>query len=306
MGKKPQYFRGRWSFRLMQALSDLKAAARDGLLPALEAMHEGLAGNFFAFLEAPNTPLTDGIPLREAAAELATSPETSAEIRGRAAALLIADSLIEARSEDMLTYLWEVYREELEGLPAPLRAALMNGFKQLHQLNLAKIEPTVSPLYCLSHTLEAVCAPLCAMAKAADGESLLDVSYGDYERDVKKHLAALKHVIHSQDCVFEEGQTWHPHEVVSLATFSPEYPEAQWCLAILLVDSIMGSALDQSIDYRWEKFAHKYMRFPAVNKRYIMAGFRHIYEQDEEWEPYATWSDRQFARDGLVIPPLNA
>ena len=55
-----------------------------------------------------------------------------------------------------------------------------------------------------------------------------------------------------------------------------------------------------------EKFAHKYMRFPAASRRYIMAGFRYIYEHDEWWEPYATWSDRQFARDGLVIPPLNA
>ncbi len=290
----------------MQALSDLKAAARDGLLPTLEAVQGGVSDSFYAFMEAPNTPLTDGAPLREAAGTLVTSPDTSAVLRGQAAALLIADSLIEARPEDMLTFLWEMYREELEGLPAPLRAALMNGFKQLHQLNLAKIDPVVNPRYCLSQTPEAVCAPLCAMAKAVDEEALRDVSYGDYEKDVKKHFTALKKVIQKQNCVFADDQTWHPHEVVSLAAYSPEYPEAQWCLAILLVDTIMGAAVEQSFDYRWESHARNYVRFPLSAKRHITAGFRHICEQYECWEPYATWSDRQFARDGLVIPPLNA
>lgn len=290
----------------MQALSDLKAASRDGLLPALEAVHEGVADSFSAFLEAPNTPLTDGAPLREAAGQIPTAPDTNAELRGRAAALLIADSLIEARPEDMLAYLWEVYREELEGLPTPLRAALMNGFKQLHQLNLVKIDPVVTPKYCLSQTPEAVCAPLCAIAKAASDEALLEVSHGDYGEGVEKHFAALKRVIHSQNCVFHSDQTWYPHEVVSLAAYSPELSEGQWCLALLLVDAVSGSDIDCGSEFRWEKFAHDYTRFPAASRRYIMAGFRYIYEHDEWWEPYATWSDRQFSRDGLVIPPLNA
>ncbi len=293
----------------MQTLSDLKAAAqmgRESLLTELESVRSGVSESFDDFLKAPNTPLADRSPLREAAGQLATAPETGAETRGQAAALLISDSLIEARPEDLLTYLWEVHREEIEDLPAPLRAALMNGFRQLHNLKLAKIAPVVNPLLCLSQTPEAVCAPLCAMAKAVSDEALRDVSHGDYGDDVENHFKALKQVIHQQNCVFHSDQTWHPHEVVSLAAYSPEFPEGQWCLALLLVDAVSGSDIDCGSEFRWEKFAHDYLRYPAEPKRHIMAGFRHIYEQDDWWEPYATWSDQQFARDGLVIPRLNA
>lgn len=127
----------------LRALAAMSAAGAGAVAERIAASLPGAeAGDVAAALRSGRLPAGAG-PLREAVELAATLPDRAAPAFHAATALLLAEALAGASPlapPDLAAY-HDAHAGAYRAAPAPVRAALMNGFRLLHDAGAAPFQP---------------------------------------------------------------------------------------------------------------------------------------------------------------------
>jgi hypothetical protein len=202
-----------------------------------------------------------------------------------AAARLLWQALASGSEEPFLEDLWDQRHAALIAAPAPIRAALMNGFNRLCDLMLLldSCRPGPNDLVTLSRTsLEPA---LMTLARAMTLREIDHISRGDYAYNVDRYREALATLLEDPRMVYPPGQYRYPAEVVELVAHVPGSPGYIPCMAIVLLDALRYGDHISNAEFRLERQWAKLEGLPQRPRDAFLATFRHLYESKPHWSP---------------------
>ncbi len=168
--------------------------------------------------------------------------------------------------------LWSLQQTQIETAPAPIAAALQNGFLRLLDMRLMPETLRLAPR--LTRDNNAVKTQLLPIARSLTPTSIDLISKADCGMKHAIHKAALSTMIATDD--FTLPPRWAPPTVVvKLSSYRPETRAGSACLAILLLNCLEGYDDNPNFYYEadWKSF-HTMPTGPA-----FLIAFRYFYER---------------------------
>jgi hypothetical protein len=210
--------------------------------------------------------------------EVAFNPATAAEGLWPAAATLLRQALADRCYDPFLIDLWLQRQTDIRAAPAPVRAALMNGFHRLCDLQLLPedCEPTAPDLVTLPR--ENIEPALKTLARAMTLQEIDHVSRADYGYKADQHRKALVELLASPEIAYPPGEYWFPAEVVELVAHVPTSPGYIPCMAILLLDAVRNRDRMENATFRLERQWTFLEALPQRARDAFFAAFRFLYE----------------------------
>jgi hypothetical protein len=179
--------------------------------------------------------------------------------------------------------LWLQRQTDVRAAPPPVRAALINGFQRLCDLQLLPedCEPQAADLVTLPRTsLEPA---LITLAGNMTVHEIDHVSRADYGYKADRHREALVTLLANPAIAYPPGEYWFPAEVVELVSHGPKSTGYIPCMAIVLLDAVRdGDRMDHA-SFRLEKQWAEIVALPQRARDAFFATFRHIYESNPVW-----------------------
>ncbi|MEM6358197.1 MAG: hypothetical protein AAF844_21265 [Pseudomonadota bacterium] len=269
---------------VVQAVSDLRAVAAEPSLP-IPVMIKALGADSVeryrvARLTAPLAPAREGGPITDALSLAVASPEEDPVGAAVATATLLAHAIETGDAGDDWLWAWEAVAPSLRRTTAPVRAALMNGFRRARTLGLASDEIRPSDDECITMSRQAVIEDLLTVARSMTSDDREEIAAFDYGHDVQRHLDALNAILADPECRRNAGgdDTWFPSEVVELAA----YEEGPWfgpSTALVLIWTLQDEDYAHGfVGGRWSRHHRRYGALPSGMRGPILQGFRHCYE----------------------------
>jgi hypothetical protein len=191
---------------------------------------------------------------------------------------------LEGRSKDpFLEDIWDQRFADLIAAPAPIRAALMNGFDRLRDLGLSSdnCKPRLEDLVTMPRArLEAA---LMAIAREMTEEEIYHIACADYGMDVAQQRAALVALLADPQVAYPPGEFCFPAEVVELVSHVPKATGYIPCMAIVLLDAVRDGDRRGNADYRLGRQWAVLKNLPQRARDAFIAAFRHLYESEPCW-----------------------
>ena len=219
--------------------------------------------------------------------------------------LWVADVLLSGRDGTSTPTIRKEWRTFLLRLPRAEKAVYMNAFREVGSYGYDLLDPQVEPSDSLSEDRESVSAPLRAIAKAATEEELRAISVADRGDQAESHYEKLVEVIWKRGCIVSPDDSWTPLETIQLCSHTPGNAGYLVAFVVLLVTSIANGDNYSDIEFRWERQYSELGDLPPHLRDPILAGIRHIYESDAEWEPMP-WRNRKPFDRAMLIPPARS
>lgn len=215
---------------------------------------------------------------------LALAADAPPDSRAAAAATLLHLVLATQTPDPVVEDLWS-HREEFLARPAPIRAALMNGFDNLRRCRLAPDLCHPAPLDCVTHRRADLEPALIALARQMTPAEQDHIARADYGCDAARHHAALVALLADPLLAYPANDLWYPAEVVELVSHVPGEPGHVPCLAIVLLDALRTGDDRGNADYRLGPQFDDILALPQPARAVLIAAFRHLYETDPSWTP---------------------
>jgi hypothetical protein len=215
--------------------------------------------------------------------EVAFDPATAPERLWSAAATLVRQALADGCHDPSLIDLWLQRQADTRAAPAPIRAALMNGFARLCDLQLLPedCEPKAADL--ITFPRESIEPALKTLARAMTLQEIDHVSRADYGHKADRHREALVELLASPEIAHPPGEYWFPAEVVELVAHVPTSPGYIPCMAILLLDAVRDGDRMGNAGFR---IGSQWAFLDALPQRVrdaFFAAFRYLYETGRHW-----------------------
>jgi hypothetical protein len=207
-----------------------------------------------------------------------------ADHQAAAAANLLQLVLATRTLDPVLEDLWSHWRE-FRAQPAPVRAALMNGFDRVRHHGLAPDPCRPAPADCVTHRRSDLEPTLIALARQMTTAEQDHIARADYCQDATRHHAALVNLLADPELAYPPGEVWFPAEVVELISHVPGEPGHVPCLAIVLLDALRTGDDRGDADYRLGTQFGDILALPRPKRAVLIAAFRHIYETKQTWNP---------------------
>jgi hypothetical protein len=279
------------SFRKLQSIMDLRAATID----LIEGFPGALTSTELTVLKRIKACSTVRVPvwtleldsdICSELALLAVSPGENLQKFLFATCVLLLDRHENTARGTDFEWEWEEFLPFYHMATDNVRSALMNGFEQARSFNLIsqEVRPSLSDF--ITKPRDAVLADLIGLAKSLTAEQRKNISEADRGCEASKHFAALNEVLETDFCLYPSGETWFPAEVVELTSHSPGRLGFTGCTALVLINQITDADYDIDVDFWWATHRFSYDGLEPYQKRIIHSGFRHIYETDQDWNPY--------------------
>ncbi len=208
-------------------------------------------------------------------------PETRAAATAVLLQLIPETSTPDQTAED----LWLAYRQDLLTQPAPIRAALMNGFDHLRRRGLVAETCQPLPEDCITHPRADLEQAPIALARQMTPAEVDHTARPDYGNDAAQHRAALATLLADTRVTYLPGEFWYPAEVVELVSHVPGAPGHVPCLAIILLDALRTGDLHGSAGFQLQNQFAEILALPQPARSVLLAAFRHIYEAERNWNP---------------------
>ena len=310
---KDLFRRERRAFALLrsQALADLRAVAVKSSLPlprAVGDLGEEAAETYRMAQREGRLPQTiDREQFREPLQLAMASPEEDPDGCVTAIASLLAETLNTFDQRDDWLWTWEACAPVIRQAAAPVRAAVMIGFRTANYLGIAHelIRPTDED--CQSLSSDTVLPPLIDLAKTIDPETRQHIASADSYSQVSEHDGPLAALLARPDCRLGEGEAYYPAEAVELCAYTPGIGFIE-STALLLIWSIQDRSYAHGfLDSRWEKRCRTYLTLSEPWRTPVLRGFRYCYEQDhDDWMPshLSERAAREAAEAWQPIPSL--
>lgn len=300
-------------FRAVQAAADLKALLRRSesdlrgrlaeLLPAGKAernlLEDFVGGPLIALEPEDSRDVRDGLEER-LMASAAPDPHLLPLL-----GLWLANLLLSGCDGTAAPDVWARWRRRLHQSPRFEKASYMNGFREVGPYGYDRLDPLIEPSDCLSEDRETVLAPLRAIAEAATEEELWAISAADRGEQADLHYEKLTEVVREGGSVVPPGDAWIPLESIELRSQTPGTTGHSVAFAVLLVTSIHNDDAHGAIEFRWERQYAELRDLPGHIRDAVLAGVRHLYEANPEWEP-TPWRNRKPFDPAMLIPPQQS
>lgn len=291
------------SFKQMQVLSDLRSAAATGfscLAARMSAAHKSTLRRVIFDQECKMTA-ADVQKLHGELMMVASMPDQDHGAFMTATITLLADRIQGGSGEDDLYWNWYAFQERFHEAPSPVRAALMNGFRFAHFMNLVKLDkpPNGRDLRTFDEDDLIRLLKIIARSMSDDARSELCALAPAETREV--HRTALENCLRTS-CVLSEFGGWLPTEVVEKASLETDHPAYPASTALLLINAISTGDASGKMAFRYEEQAEEYFQLKPEVRVPMIAGLRHLHEMEVEWEPYADWSPDVRLNKAIVMP----
>ncbi len=284
-------------FRRIQTVADLKALAAAGPPPADPDAFRRLVAEHGCRLEGGPGMLDLVEPLEEVAA----SPDHPAFAAATAA--LLADCLQGGNEPEGMALNYRSFGGAYVALAVRDRAAILAGFALVRGMTKAPLFDAPERDLCISTDPIAITAALAGIARAITEDEMAAISVADRGNDAERHLSELAKVIADQDCVMTGAQNWFPSEVVELVAHVPGSRGFIPATAILMATCIDNGDYRGGMEYRWRNIGRSYFDLPERSRAPVMAGFRHLYEVCEHWNPHRLAGYKRMPKETIAIPP---
>lgn len=216
---------------------------------------------------------------------IALAASSTAPERAAATAALL-QLVLETDTPDPATDdLWQ-YRADFLAQPAPIRAALMNGFDFLCQLGPGDGSCQPEPADCITHARAGLEQALIALARQVTPDEIDHIARADYGNDADRHHATLSTLLADPRIAYPPDDRWFPAEVVELVSHVPGKPGHVPCLAIVLLDALRTGDLHGNAEYRLYGQLKEVLALPEPARSVLVAAFRHLYETERNWNPF--------------------
>ncbi|MFM7335511.1 MAG: hypothetical protein ACKO2N_09600 [Tabrizicola sp.] len=197
-----------------------------------------------------------------------------------ATASLLWQAMASRRNDPFLEDIWGQRQAELLAAPAPIRAALMNGFQRLCDLGLLEARCRPLPDQRVTHSRTDVDSALKTIARAMTLPEMDHISRADYGMDVARHRDALVALLHDPEVAYPKGDFWYPAEVVELVAHVPKSTGYIPCMAIVLLDALRTGDMQDNATFRLEGQWAELLALPQRARDAFLAAYRHLYETD--------------------------
>jgi hypothetical protein len=158
--------------------------------------------------------------------------------------------------------------------PRPIRAVLLNGLREVDDIELEGIENVMFH----SKPREDVYKALISIIKSAELAELSSIASSDYGYMTEKHLKALQFVVASDNCKYPKDGEWYPAEVVELSSHVSSNGGYLIATAIVFLNALYDNDGCSHMEFRWEN-QHEY--YKTLNDPYrsaFLAAVRSEYE----------------------------
>jgi hypothetical protein len=263
----------------------------------------------------------DDFPSRQALADLkraaggdplavetaaAFDPAAPAERVWQGVASLMWQALAEGRADPFMQDIWDQRQAELLAAPAPIRAAVMNGFQRLRDLGLVEDRCRPQADHRVTHPRAAVEAALKTIGRAMTLPEIDHVARADYGTDVARHREALVALLQDPDLAYPPGEVWYPAEVVELVAYVPRSPGYIPCMAIVLLDALRTGDIQDNATFRLGRRWAALLALPQRARDAFLAAYRHLYETDVLGSPHRPESVTLPWVDGIAPAPAKS
>lgn len=202
-----------------------------------------------------------------------------------ATACLLWQALANGTRDPFLADLWDQRHAELVAAPAPIRAALMNGFARLRDLGLVNDRCRPRPEELVTQPLSRLEPALMTIARAMTVDEIDHISRADYGMDAARHRAAIVALLADPNVAYPPGEYWYPAEVVELVAHVPTSPGYIPCMAIVLLDALRTGDAQSNAEFRLQNQWAQLVALPQGDRDAVFAAHRHLYETDPHWSP---------------------
>ncbi|MEO9651211.1 MAG: hypothetical protein ABJF60_15520 [Roseobacter sp.] len=291
------------TFATLQVVSDLQSAAASGFTRLAARLSPGLDMVLRSLIFDQEGQMTrqDVIDLHAELMMIASMPDDDHASFMTATVVLLSDRLQYGAGEDDLFWNWDAFQERYREAPSPIRAAVMNGFRCAHGLDLVKLDdlPRGTDLRTYDETDLIRLLKIISRSMTEDIRDTVSALAPDEIRDV--HRKALENCLKSS-CVLSEFGGWFPCEVIEQVTLDSEHPGYAACTAMMILDAIVTRDDAGKMAQRYEEQAGDYNLLPPEQRVPLLAGLRHLHEMESNWEPYAEWPAEQRLDKAVVMP----
>ena len=291
------------SFHMMQVLSDLRSAAISGFSDLADSIGNASkpALRHVVFEHECALPADVAENLRGDLMMAAALPDKNHAAFITATIILVADRLQKGAGEDDLFWNWSAFHDRYREAAAPVRAALMNGFRCAHDMQLARLDNPPQGRDLRTYDEDDLIRLLKLIARNMSKDlrnRLCDLAPGDTRAVHQRALTnCLKH-----SCILSEFGGWFPKEVVEMASLDTDHPAHAACTALMLIDAISTADATGRMADLYETLAEDYFLMREEIRVPVVAALRHLHELDSTWEPYADWSPETRLNKAIVMP----
>lgn len=211
----------------------------------------------------------------------------------------MADVLEGGRAPESIAQNWQAWHEIYAAQDVRARATLTMGFVQL--ADLWPLDPAPDLADAAMTDGPAIRTELIALAREMPDTVLYHVAHADYGYLAGEHLTALRDVLaRPESWRTRDGTT---DEVIGLISHVPGQTGFAGCTALMLIDTTNYGDRYGDMDFRWANNAATYLDMPPPTGAPVLAGFRLLYETDEDWNPYGVSEYIGTEHLPVVIPP---
>lgn len=291
------------SFHMMQVLSDLRSAAISGFSNLAESIGDASKPALRRVVFEHDCLLPDdvGKSLHGDLMMTASLPDKNHAAFITATVILVADRLQDGTGQDDLFWNWSAFQERYREAAAPVRAALMNGFRCAHDMQLARLENPPKGRDLRTYDEDDLVRLLKLIARNMSANLRNAVCDLAPEETKTVHQKALTNCL-KHSCILSEFGGWFPKEVVELASLDTEHPAHPACTALMLIDAISTEDATGRMADLYETMAEDYYLMREEIRVPVVAALRHLHELDSAWEPYADWSPETRLNKAIVMP----
>lgn len=287
----------------MQVLSDLRSAATVGFNQLLLRLGLDYETDLRRIVFEQECKLSerDMEKLHGALMMIASMPDQDYPAFTTATIVLLADRLQYGAGQDDLYWNWDAFQERFKEAHSPIRAALMNGFRCAHRMELVNLDHPPRGRDLSTYDQADLIRLLRIIARSIPDDLKDHLCELAPEQIRPVHRAALENCLRTS-CVLSEFGGWFPSEIIEKASLDSSHPAYAACTALLLIDAISTGDASGKMASRYEELAEEYYMMQKEFRVPMVAGLRHLHEMEAEWEPYATWDDNKRLNKAIVMP----
>ncbi|WP_227269091.1 hypothetical protein [Roseobacter weihaiensis] len=298
-----RHFSPPMTFKTMQVVSDLQSAAATGFAGLATRLSPELKPILRRLIFDQECKMTaeDAEAMHAELMMVASMPDQDHASFMTATIVLLSDRLQGGAGDDDLFWNWDAFQERFREAPSPIRAALMNGFRGAHALELVKLDQPPQGTDLRTYDEDDLLRLLKIIARSMT-EDMRDMVCALAEEETQPvHRKALDNCLKSS-CILSEFGGWFPCQVVDEVSLDPEHPCYAACTALMILDAIATKDAAGKMARRYEAQADDYNLLPTEQRVPLLAGLRNLHEMDAGWEPYADWPADKRLDKAIVVP----
>ncbi len=284
-------------FRTLQTILDLRQVAASaspmtrhriaaGVSPAqCNPDHARAHVDTLIFEERCRISSPETAELHPAILLIATLPDDDFDAFLASTAILVADRLQGGRGKDDLYWHWDAFHGHYGMAPAPIRAAILQGYRAMMKLGLMQHDQAPEDhLACSARPADVMNALLQVLARAGE-DTLAEIAATGPASEKLLCRATLREVIELQEGILQPGQEELPGAALRSAARDPENPGFAAATACLLANEILRGDRQAWPAEAWVTFTDPLLKLPEPIAAPLIGAIRHLYERGD-WDPY--------------------